>query len=106
MGSERIEPRKRQVLIRPSKDSLRGSDLKTELTNKRLIIAPDIATEKARTGRVLAVGPQVESVRPGDMVLFRRYAGLEFSVEHGDRPEWEGLRLMPEEELLTKIYEN
>ena len=93
-------PRNDLILIKPSEDSVRGCDLLDELRNR--IIAPDSAKEEARTGQILAIGPKVSDVVVGDVVLFPRYAGVEFKTGE-DRAEWRGLRLMHETELLMKI---
>jgi len=35
-----------------------------------LILAPDIAKEKSLSGKILAIGPKVDMVEPGMIVLF------------------------------------
>lgn len=44
-------------------------------------------------------------VKPGDMVLFPRYAGVEF-VRGEDAEEFVGLRLMKESDIILKIERN
>lgn len=44
-------------------------------------------------------------VKPGDTVLFPRYAGVEF-VRGEDAPEFVGLRLMKESDIILKIERN
>jgi chaperonin GroES len=54
------------------------------------IIIPDTAKEKPQQGRVVAVGPgrlteegtrRAMTVRPGDLVIFGKYAGTEFKMD-------------------------
>lgn len=61
-----------------------------DTVSKGGILIPDAAKEKPSRGEVLAVGPgrvldsgkRVEmDVKPGDMVLFSRYAGSETDVD-------------------------
>lgn len=93
-----IEPRNDRVLIQPDEPTIRGGGV----FSKTQIIMPDNAREAARTGIVVAVGAKVLDVKCGDRVLFPRYAGLEFKRAE-DRAEWEGLRLMREEELQARV---
>jgi chaperonin GroES len=48
------------------------------------LIIPDTAKEKPMGARVLAVGPEAVSVKPGDFVLVGRYAGAEVRFKHSD----------------------
>jgi len=52
------------------------------------IIIPDTAKEKPSKGTVLAVGPGTNdnpmTVKPGDVVLYGKYAGTEISFEDKD----------------------
>jgi len=54
------------------------------------IIIPDTAKEKPQQGRVIAVGPgrlteegtrREMTVKPGDLVIFGKYAGTEFKMD-------------------------
>jgi len=49
------------------------------------IIIPDTAKEKPQKGTVVAVGPGVDdkplTVKEGDVVLYGKYAGTEFTIE-------------------------
>jgi chaperonin GroES len=65
---------------------------KEEMT-KSGIVLPDTASEKPQEGSVLAVGPgrvldngkRVEmDVKPGDKVLFAKYAGTEVKLDGDD----------------------
>lgn len=63
------------------------------------IIIPDTAKEKPLTGIVVAAGPgkkdEPVTVKPGDRVLFGKYAGTEF------RYESEELLIMRESDILA-----
>ena len=52
------------------------------------IIIPDTAKEKPQRGTVLAAGPgktdEPVTVKPGDIVLYGKYAGTEITVEGKD----------------------
>jgi len=52
------------------------------------IIIPDTAKEKPQRGNVLAAGPgkkdEPMTVKPGDTVLYGKYAGTEISIEGED----------------------
>ncbi len=65
------------------------------------IIIPDTAKEKPLTGIVLAAGPgkkeEPVSVKPGDKVLFGKYAGTEFRYGNED------LLIMRESDILAII---
>lgn len=45
------------------------------------IIIPDNAKEKPLSGKVLAVGTEVEGVKVNDKVVFAKYAGTEVNLD-------------------------
>ena len=64
--------------------------LESEEKTKSGIVLPDTAKEKPQTGKVLAVGTgkRLENgkvipleVKPGDTVLFAKYAGTEVKID-------------------------
>ena len=70
------------------------------------IVIPDTAKEKPQQGRVLAVGPgrrddqgevHPPDVRPGDKVLFAKYAGTEIKIDGEDRV------ILREEDVLAIV---
>ena len=70
------------------------------------IIIPDTAKEKPQEGEVIGVGDgkvlengerQVPDIKPGDKILFGKYAGTE--VKYGD----EEYLIMREDDILGKI---
>ena len=58
------------------------------------IFIPDSAKEKPHNGLVLAAGPECKTVKDGDIILFAKYAGSEFSMD-GDE-----LIIMREDDIL------
>ncbi len=52
------------------------------------IIIPDTAKEKPQRGTVVAAGPgkkdEPTTVKPGDVVLYGKYAGTEISIDGKD----------------------
>lgn len=65
---QKIRPLKDRVLIRRSS---------AETKTKSGLIIPDNAQEKPIQGEVLAIGPEVKDLEPGNVVLFGKYSGSE-----------------------------
>jgi chaperonin GroES len=65
------------------------------------IIIPDTAKEKPQRGTVIAAGPgkkdEPMSVKPGDMVLYGKYAGTEINLDGED------LLIMRESDILAIV---
>ncbi len=75
--TERVEPLGARVLVRVLEEE--------SVTSSGLVI-PDTAKEKPQRGLVVAVGDDEElvKVKPGDRVLYPRYAGTELRVDGAD----------------------
>jgi len=58
------------------------------------IYIPDSAKEKPQGGEIVAAGPECKTVKEGDMILFAKYAGSEFSMDNED------LIIMREDDIL------
>lgn len=80
--------------IRPLNDRILITRVEEGQKTAGGIIIPDTAREKSLEGRVIAVGPGrimddgrriVPEVRPGDRVLFSKYAGTEIKVDGQDQ---------------------
>ncbi len=73
MVMERVEPLGARVLVRVLEDE--------SVTSSGLVI-PDTAKEKPQRGLVVAVGDDEDliKVKPGDRVLYPRYAGTEVRI--------------------------
>lgn len=93
----KLEPLDDRVVILPAK---------AETQTPGGIVIPDVAKEKSQRGEVLAVGPGrlLESgqrvallVKPGDVVLFQRYAGTEIEVDG------QTVKVLKESDVLAKL---
>jgi chaperonin GroES len=82
--TKKLRPLGDKVVIQPSP---------REETTKSGIVIPDTAKEKPQEGKVLAVGPgrvlddgkrEHMDLRPGDKVLYAKYAGTEFKLDSED----------------------
>jgi chaperonin GroES len=80
--------------FRPLHDRVLVKRIEAEEKTPAGIIIPDTAKEKPVEGEVLAVGPGVRDeagkirpldVKPGDRVLFGKWAGTEVIIEGEDR---------------------
>jgi chaperonin GroES len=81
---KRLRPLNDRVVVQPTP--------REEMTPTGLVI-PDTAKEKPQEGKVLAVGPgrvldagkrEEMDLKPGDTVLYAKYAGSEFKLEGED----------------------
>ncbi len=76
MANVNIKPLADRVLIEPSP---------AEEKTAGGIIIPDTAKEKPQRGTVVAAGPgkkdEPMTVKPGDLVLYGKYAGTEITVD-------------------------
>ena len=73
------------VSIKPLADRVLVEPSAAETTTASGIIIPDSAKEKPQRGTVVAVGngkkDEPMTVKPGDTVLYGKYAGTEITVE-------------------------
>ncbi|GAB4272869.1 co-chaperone GroES [Deferrisoma sp.] len=92
--------------LRPLQDRVIVKRLEEEEKTAGGIIIPDTAKEKPQRGEIIAVGPgkknedgklQPLDVKPGDKVLFSKYAGTEIKVEG------EELLIMREDDIMAVI---
>ena len=75
--------------IKPLSDRVVIKELESEETTKSGIVLPGSAKEKPQMAEVVAVGPgglvdgkEVEmTVKPGDKVIFSKYAGTEITFD-------------------------
>jgi len=76
MADVKIKPLADRVLIKP---------MEAEQKTASGIIIPDTAKEKPQKGTIIAVGPGTSEekmeVKPGDVVLYGKYAGTEISID-------------------------
>ncbi|RMG91004.1 MAG: co-chaperone GroES [Candidatus Dadabacteria bacterium] len=92
--------------LRPLQDRVIVKRLEEEEKTASGIIIPDTAKEKPQRGEIIAAGPgkknedgkvQPLDVKPGDKVLFSKYAGTEIKVEG------EELLIMREDDIMAVI---
>ncbi|GAB6062819.1 co-chaperone GroES [Deferrisoma palaeochoriense] len=92
--------------LRPLQDRVIVKRLEEEEKTAGGIIIPDTAKEKPQRGEIIAAGPgkknedgklQPLDVKPGDKVLFSKYAGTEIKVEG------EELLIMREDDIMAVI---
>ena len=65
------------------------------------LIVPANEAAQTRTALVAAVGPDVESIEPGDKVLFPRDAGYEVRLTGASLR----VRVLKREDLLARIHD-
>jgi co-chaperonin GroES (HSP10) len=63
------------------------------------LIVPVNEAAQVRTGIVVAVGPEVEAIEPGDKVLFPRDAGYEVRLARSSHRT----RVLRREDLIARI---
>ena len=92
--------------LRPLQDRILVQRVEEETTTKGGIIIPDTAKEKPAEGKVIAVGNGklgddgkriALEVKPGDRILFGKYAGTEVKIEREEH------LIMREEDVLGVI---
>ena len=98
--------------IQPLSDYVLIEPIKEEKTTKTGIVIPDTAEgEKPQRGRIISVGPGKTdddgkrialSVKPGDMVLFKKYGPDEIKIEN-DKGEQVEYLIGKEEDILAII---
>jgi chaperonin GroES len=79
---------KQQVSLKPLADRVLVEPAVAETKTAGGIIIPDTAKEKPMKGKVIAVGngkpDEPMTVKPGDTVLYGKYAGTEIQVDGKD----------------------
>lgn len=91
--------------LKPLFDRVVVKPLAEETTTKSGLIIPDTAKEKSHKGEILAVGPgryddgkiNPTTVKVGQVVLYREYAGDEFKLEG------EKVIILKEEDIIAVI---
>lgn len=71
--------------VKPLADRILVEPKEAETKTASGLYIPDTAKEKPQEGKVIAVGPgkkdEPMEVKPGDVVLYGKYAGTEINVE-------------------------
>ncbi len=96
-----LDPRSRlEVTIEPLDDYIVVQPLEDSETASGLIVPVNEAAQCA-TGIVAAVGPEVNSVEPGDKVLYPREAGFEVRLVRSSHR----VRVLKREELIARVHD-
>jgi len=86
------------VTLEPLDDHIVLEPLDETETASGLIVPVNEAAQ-CRTGIVAAVGPDVETIEPGDKVLFPRDAGYEVRIARSSHR----VRVLKREDLIARI---
>ena len=86
-----LEPLDDWIIVEPVDDSETASGL----------IVPINEGAQTRQAIVTAVGPEVETIEPGDKVLFPREAGFEVRLARSPHR----VRVLKREDLLARIHD-
>lgn len=84
------------------------------LTGEKVLISADKAPEKSKSGlylteswktlppfgEVVAIGPEVKTVKVGDRVIFERYGSVTIQLEHGEKEDY---RVCLEKHVIAKV---
>ena len=100
MGKERLEEvnlvsLRDKVILESFPDEIRG----TPLLSKSKIVIPGQYAETSRLAKVIAIGPKVTEVKPGQTVLCNRYPTSALSFRYEERE----LVSVLEGEILARI---
>jgi co-chaperonin GroES (HSP10) len=87
----RLEPLDDWIVVEPLDDSETASGL----------IVPINEGSQTRQAIVVAVGPDVETIEPGEKVLFPRDAGFEVRLARSPHR----VRILKREDLLARIHD-
>ena len=87
----RLEPLDDWIVVEPLDDSETASGL----------IVPINEGAQTRQAIVVAVGPEVETIEPGEKVLFPRDAGFEVRLARSPHR----VRILKREDLLARIHD-
>lgn len=91
---------KTQVTLEPLDDWIVVEPLDETETPAGLIVPANEASQ-TRTALVAAVGPDVETIEPGEKVLFPRDAGYEVRVAGASHR----VRVLKREDLLARVHD-
>lgn len=95
-----LEETTRDVTLEPLDDWIVVQPVDESETASGLIVPANEAAQ-TRQAIVAAVGPDVESIEPGDKVLFPREAGYEVRLARSSHR----VRVLKREDLLARIHD-
>jgi chaperonin GroES len=73
-----------KVKFKPLKDRVFVSYTEEMERTAGGIYIPDAAKEKPQRGKVVAVGAEVKTLKPGDEILFDKYSGSKINIDGTD----------------------
>ena len=92
MKTPKIIPRGSQILVKPDPEKDRKS--------KSGLLTPDnVEQERKAYGEVIAVGPKIQDVKPGDRVVYGVYAGE--NISFGDDEKKVDYKLFFDQKVLA-----
>ena len=95
-----LEETTKDVTLEPLDDWIVVEPLDDTETPSGLIVPLNEGTQ-TRTGIVAAVGPDVESIEPGEKVLYPREAGFEVRLARSAHR----VRILKREDILARIHD-
>ena len=95
-----LEETTRDVTLEPLEDWIVVEPLEDSETASGLIVPINDAAQ-VRQAIVAAVGPDVETIEPGDKVLFPREAGFEVRLARSSHR----VRVLRREDVLARIHD-
>ncbi len=67
--------------LQPLADNIVVKPLKTGSKTASGIVLPDSAKEKSKQAEVVAVGKEAKEVSPGDVIIYKDFAGNEIKID-------------------------
>lgn len=94
---EKIKLFEKYLMVKPL-------DMKETTTSFGLVIPEKTQAERSELGEVIKVSDQVTSVKPGDRVIYIRFAPINTQLEL-ERGKSTNIMIMEERDLVGVIYE-
>ena len=80
--SKIIRPRGKNILVKPDPEQNRTSD-------HGITIPTNVEQDKKAIGEVIAVGPEITDIKPGDKIIYGVYSGEVIKItENGEETEY------------------
>lgn len=77
-----IKPRGKNILVKPDPEQARISDY-------GITIPTNVEQDKKAIGEVIAVGPEITDIKPGDKIIYGVYSGEVVKIiENGEEIEY------------------
>lgn len=85
--------------LKPKNDKLLIEPIVAPDKTEAGIIIPESAKDRPNQARVMAVGPKVENINEGELILFGKYAGTTFVLDE------QSYLLIREQDVIAEILE-